>query len=55
MSERSSKDIKKDIIDVQMLGCDKKIRWEMTQEGLQVGLPACKPNNNGYVLKITRK
>ncbi len=46
-------DKEKEIIDVQMLGCKKKINWEMRKEGLKLRMPKCKPNINGYVLKIS--
>ncbi len=44
----------KEIKDVQMLGCKKKIDWELGEDGLHVLMPDCKPNINGYVLKILR-
>lgn len=50
-----SEDKRKEIQSVQMLGCRKKISWEMENEGLRVSLPSCKPNPNGYVLKIHLK
>ncbi len=43
---------KKKIKYVQMLGCKEKLSWEMGDTGLHVLLPACRPNPNGYVLKI---
>jgi len=47
-----SEEKRKDIKSIQILGCRKKIFWEMKNEGLRVYLPSCKPNPNGYVLKI---
>ncbi len=44
-----------EIQSVQMLGCKKKVSWEMKEKGLRVSLPSCKPNPNGYVLKIHLK
>ena len=43
---------KQEIKYVQMLGCKEKLSWEMGENGLHVLLPACRPNPNGYVLKI---
>ena len=40
---------------VEMLGCNKKVIWEMKKDGLDILLPSCKPNMNGYVLKIEIK
>ena len=43
------------IKSVEMLGCNKKVIWEMKKDGLDILLPSCKPNMNGYVLKIEIK
>lgn len=43
------------IQSVQMLGCSNKVSWKMMDEGLRVSLPSCKPNPNGYVLKVIMK
>ena len=43
---------KKEIKDVQMLGCKEKLSWTMDEDGLRVLLPLHRPNPNGYVLKI---
>jgi alpha-L-fucosidase len=40
---------------VQLLGCDEKISWAMTEKGFTVTLPADRPNSYGYVLKISFK
>ena len=45
----------KKIDSVQLLGCDEKIFWTMTEKGLTVTLPVKRPNVNGYVLKIPFK
>ena len=42
----------KGIRSVQMLGSKKNLSWKMRKDGLQVSLPSCRPNPNGYVLKI---
>ncbi|MCP4312412.1 MAG: alpha-L-fucosidase [Bacteroidetes bacterium] len=50
------KEEKEEVIkNVQMLGCKGKLSWEMGDKGLEVLLPACRPNPNGYVLKIKLK
>ena len=46
------KEKKDKLSSVRMLGCKKKVSWEMTKEGLRVSLPSCRPNPNGYVLRI---
>ena len=38
---------------VQMLGCNNKLFWKVGKKGLEAELPSCKPNLNGYVIKIT--
>jgi alpha-L-fucosidase len=45
----------KKVKSVQMLGCKEKLSWEMGEDGLRVMMPACRPNPNGYVLKIGLK
>lgn len=40
------------IKSVKMLGCNQKVSWDNVKGGLEVLLPSCKPNTNGYVLKI---
>ncbi len=37
---------------VELLGTKAKVRWRMTQDGLKVELPAVKPCDHAYVLKI---
>ena len=41
------------IESIQLLGINKRVKWEMKEDGLKVSLPANRPNPNGYVLKIT--
>jgi len=43
------------IISVQMLGYSEKVSWSMEEKGLKAALPSVKPNDHGYVLKITFK
>jgi len=43
---------KNKVTSVKMLGCSKKLQWEMCKDGLFVSLPSTKPNPFGYVLKI---
>ncbi len=52
-SFKKLKNDKRNIIkDVKMLGCSQKLSWNLGNEGLSVPLPAKRPNENGYVLKI---
>lgn len=40
------------IKSIKILGCNEKVIWEKRNDGIDVLLPSCKPNRNGYVLKI---
>ena len=40
------------IKSISMLGCDQKVIWTQKKGGLEVILPSCMPNANGYVLKL---
>ncbi len=40
---------------IKMLGCDQKVKWKQKEGGLEVLLPSCIPNTNGYVLKVKFK
>ncbi len=44
-----------EIASVQLLGCDTPIQWSRDEGGLKVQLPAHKPCEHAYVLKITSK
>lgn len=52
---RLSKDEISKIESVYLLGCDEKISWKISEEGLKVTLPAQRPISYGYVLRITFK
>jgi len=41
------------IVNVELLGSDRKLAWNMTDAGLNVTLPFRKPCKNAFVLKIT--
>jgi len=41
------------ISKVEMLGCNKPLKWEWTVQGLVVSLPAEKPSHFACGLKIT--
>jgi alpha-L-fucosidase len=43
----------KKIESVSMLGSKTKPEWKMEEKGLRVRLPSDRPNENGYVLKIS--
>lgn len=43
---------KKEIRSVSLLGCDEKLEWKQTNNGLEVNLPSNKPSNYAHVLKI---
>ena len=42
-----------EILNVNMLGSDEKINWELTDEGLRVSFPKEKPCNYAYTFKIS--
>lgn len=50
---KGSKDYPGEIGEVQLLGAGSKPQWERTDAGLVVTLPAAKPCDHAFVLKIT--
>jgi alpha-L-fucosidase len=44
-----------EIVSITMLGDGKKLKWEMTKEGLLVTTPKSKPCDYAFVFKIVRK
>ena len=43
------------IQSIRLLGSDANIHWAIVENGLKVQLPPTKPDNHGYVLRITFK
>ena len=41
-----------EVKSIKLLGCDQKVIWEKKKGGIEVILPSCMPNANGYVLKL---
>jgi alpha-L-fucosidase len=44
-----------EIASVTMLGDGKELKWEITKEGMTIEMPASKPCDYAYVLRIVRK
>ena len=44
-----------EIVSVEMLGSDEKLQWNRDANGLNVTLPANRPSEFAYVLKVTSK
>jgi alpha-L-fucosidase len=53
--ESLNKEAVGDVKSVTMLGCQKKIKWEQTSDGLEVIIGKEKTDSNGYALKVTFK
>jgi len=41
-----------EVKSIELLGCNQKVIWTQKKGGLEVILPSCMPNANGYVLKL---
>jgi alpha-L-fucosidase len=50
---KSSPLVQGQISDVRLLGCDDKLDWSQTEEGLVVKLPEKKPCEHAFAFKIT--